>query len=371
MGIFGLNLTSTINQSIQKVTKRIEQEYDNTQSNKINNISAAITTVNITIGPGGVATCAGGLTMNSEAKATAKTLLAITQLDDVEFDNDLFAQLTSDIETEVEQANEGGLFGGIGDTNIASTITETLKASDSEIKQTIKSTLENSMNQNASATGELTFKILGKLDVGGECVWNANAISESIASVISDKVNKVLLDNNDISELNDTIKTKVAQKNLGIDPTMAMIIIFILFGLGGIGGLGGVASGGKGILIAGILLLLIGIGLGVLLFFINTDSCEDGEDPTNKKECLKEKDKEEGEEEIKCICKDSSEYESRPWSDWLWLTCFIGSISCGVFGLILLLVYGTKAKGSRQPVRMRRFAEPNIAPRLVPESAKP
>ena len=219
-------------------------------------------------------------------------------------------------------------------------------------KKLIKELVDNLSEFNFNNGGTINIKSKG------ECTFGADSIAESIATSTIGVASKTLLDAGVTNKLVSDSEADQKLKQEGIDPTIAMIIIFILLGLGGVGGLGGAASGGKGLVIGGILLLLIGIGLGVLLFFINTDSCEDGEDPTNKEECLKEEDEGE-EEEIECICKDGSKYESRPWSDWLWLTCFIGSISCGVIGLILLLYYGLKSKSKvGLPIRARRSAFP-------------
>ena len=358
--IFGLNFTNTINKSLQKVTKSIEQEHTSELETTVKNISTAVTKTDIEIGETGTINCTGNLTMNASAKATAKTMLAITQMDNVEFDNDLFAQLKDDIETEVKQENEGGLFGPIADANIANTITETLQENENSIKQTISSTLKNSINQDAEATGELKFKVLGTLDVGGDCVFDANSLSESIASVISDKVNEVLLKNSDISELDNSIKTTVDQKNLGINPMVA-IAIAILIGILGVGGGVGTAFGGKeGKILSGLLFMIMGGGLFGYSFFIDK-SCENDMPPFNASECLDEKDDEK--DDIKCKCPDTvdgkkvkdTEYEKRGWFYYL---CLIGGPIFAFLGIILL-IWGISSSNESSIERPRtRYTEP-------------
>ena len=367
--IFGLNFTNTINKSLQKVTKSIEQEHKSELETTVENISTAVSTIDIEIGETGTINCAGNLTMNTSAESTAKTMLAITQMDNVEFDNDLFAQLKDDIETEVKQENEGGLFGPIADANIANTITETLQENENSIKQTISSTLKNSINQDAEATGELKFKVLGTLDVGGDCVFDANSLSESIASVISDKVNEVLLKNSDISELDNSIKTKVDQKNLGIDPMVA-IAIAILIGILGVGGGVGTAFGGKeGKILSGLLFMIMGGGLFGYSFFIDK-SCENDMPPSNASECLDEKDDEK--DDIKCKCPDTvdgkkvkdTEYEKRGWFYYL---CLIGGPIFAFLGIILLIwgISSSNESSIERPLT-RRYTEPNIGSELIP-----
>ena len=339
--IFGINFTNTINDSIQKVTKSIEQKNESTIETKVNNMSTAISTIDIEIGETGKINCTGDLKMDASASATAITMLAITQLDNVEFDNDLFAQLKDDIETEVKQENEGGLFGPIFDTNVANTVTSTLQNASNSIKQIISSTLKNSINQDAESTGILKFKVLGTLDVGGDCEFKASSISESIASVISDKVNEVLLKNSDISELDNSIKTKVDQKNLGINPMVAIAIAIVIGVVGGGGGISGFASKSKTLkIIFGLLLLLLGCAMITYSFFIDK-SCENDRPPFNASECLDEKDDEKP--DIKCMCPDTvdgkkvkdTEYKQRGWFYWF---CLVGGILFLIIGAIIIIL---------------------------------
>jgi len=321
--IFGLNFTNTITKSIQKTTNSVQQDMTSTQETIIKN--AAASTAEVTFKNYGTYKCSGSITVEASAKSEVKTLLAISQSDEFEFDNDLFSQLVLDIETEVDQAQEGGLLGNIGDTNFSNTVTDTLQENVNTITQSINTTLKTSIDQSASATSGIVFENHGTIESGGNCKIDSNSIAESLADVISDKVNEVLLTNKIISELDAKITSKVTQTSKGMD-IMAVVVIGIVATL--IMGGGGMAtSGSEGMsdttkyiiyfLLFVILCSSIGMGLGILL---SDRSCDNKIEPTNLDVC-------EDDDDIKCLCSDDSDYIKRWWKPWgisvFWICLYI------------------------------------------------
>lgn len=338
--IFGLNFTNTINESIQKVKKKIEQEHSSKIETSVKNISESYSKIKVVIGETAEVSCSTGFIVDASASASAKTQLAITQNDDFEFDNNLFAQLTDDIENEIKQEQEGGILGQIADANVANTVTTAIQENENEIKQIINTTMKNSVKQNAESNSELDITILGKL-TSDNCKFTADSLSESIASVIGDKINKILSNNTDITELENKIKTTVDQKQKGLNPIAAIVIAIVIGVVGGGGGIGAGIKGSKTLkIIFGLLLLLLGGAMVTYSFFIDK-SCENNVDPTNKSECLDEKGKEK--DNIKCVCPDVVDGKNVSDTDYklrgfIYLFCLYCGIIFIIGGIILLLI---------------------------------
>jgi hypothetical protein len=361
--IFGLNFTNTINESIQKVKKKIEQEHSSKIETSVKNISESYSKIKVVIGENAEVSCSTGFIVDASASASAKTQLAITQNDDFEFDNNLFAQLTDDIENEIKQEQEGGILGQIADANVANTVTTAIQQNENEIKQIINTTMKNSVKQNAESNSELDITILGKL-TSDNCNFTADSLSESIASVIGDKINKILSTNTDITELENKIKTTVDQTQKGLDPTVAIVIAIVVGVVGGGGGIGAGVSKNKSLkIIFGFLLLLLGGAMITYSFFIDK-SCLNDVDPTNKSECLDEKGKEK--DNIKCVCPDvvdgknvsDTEYKQRGFIYMFCLICGGIFIFGGLILIVLSLISNNSTRGNQSNITEPAYNEP-------------
>ena len=360
--IFGLNFTNTINKTIQESTQEVYQEAKSEQENNIKNEANARINFTVKIGSTAVVDC-GNFEVNGDAKAKAHTILAVTKMDNIEFDSTLFAQLKTNIENEIEQEIEANPvpWASVGDKNIANTITDVLDSNEQKITQMISNQLKNDFEASATSENNMIIEINGKLS-GNNCILNGTSVTESTASIISEQLTDILLSASGMAELDTEVTTKVTQKSGAMSWWYALFIIGPIMGVGG-------AS--KNYLLGAFIFFLLAISLGVALYFIDTRLCknDDEDEPVVKEECedksKKDKDKND------CLeCKDGSTIVKKPFSNTMFI---IFTISCGVSLLlcfILIALYMANPGESPSLNHISPAAAQPVAQRVEPVAAQ-
>ena len=338
--VLGLNLSSTINNAVTEVTTNIKQSSDSEMKTKINKIADSTAEVNVKYGEHSVTNCAGNLIISADAKTLSKLILGITMNDKTNFENLLKTKIKKDIDTEIKQKNDAGWF-GVGDENISSTITNSVDSATTNIAQEIVSSMSTMVKQEDTSGAKINLEFDGTMNVGGDCIINAKALTESFTKAVISKMNKAILTNTVVSDFETQITTKVTQDN-----SMPMWIM-ILCAVGVVGG--GMSYGGSGSASMGgaILLLLCAIGLGILLIpalgVIDIKKCKDGDswiDYVVKEECVEKDDDEKKKDE--CLeCKNGTKIVKKPFESIWWISCFIGCCVCALLSVILFAVYAS------------------------------
>ena len=336
IGFFlGLNLSNTVNKSIQESSNEVYQEAKNENNQDVTNIVESDLHFNFIQGKDSNINCSN-FELNAKAKATAKTILALTQHDNVKFDNDLITKLKRKITNEVKQKQESGLipFSDYGDTNISNQINNTFTSKRDKISQIINNTLDVHFKQSTKSTNVVDITILGTVS-GKNCKFSGESITKSSADIISEKLSDILLENSVLSEIDEEIKNKVDQTSGGLSLWMLALLIIPL--VGGIGG----ASGGY--IVAAILFLLCALGLAIALIFIDTRRCDnDDKDKPKLKETCEEKSSSEKDGTDCLECKDGSEIDKFPFSDWPWIICLASCIACMIISCVCFLMWNSK-----------------------------
>ena len=331
--LFGINFGVAVNKAVNKSEKKLASKYSNEQKTEI--INKAYSNATIEFINEGTINCEGGFEITAEASSSAETMAVIQKEENLEFTNDVFDELLNEVESEVEQKNEGGMF----DANAAISVNKTLNENKTAIEQIIEKSIETLIDTSTEAEGTVLFKNTGTMTSSSKCIFGADAAAIAVSNLISDETTDLLQSNELSLKMENQAKIALTQTNEFSLGMMLLIIAFIAVPI--LGG-GGTAAGGS--IWGAIIFLLCGIGFAVALFFINTKVCnnDNNDEPTEKEDCDKDTD------ENNCLeCKDGSEIVSKPFSNWWWIGCLIACIVCILISIVLFIVYFKSARAGK------------------------
>lgn len=305
--VFGLNFSiqkkKLVNEAVSKALNQTVSQIDaKTETNAYSN--AIVEFEN-----NGIYSCADGVTITADATSSAQSLANITQNSFDDFSNEFQTNLEAIMDDEIEQSNEGGFLGAIGDLNIGGSIMDSITSKSTDIQNIVENVLKSDIKTEAGSTAIIKIVNNGIFDIDGECIINANALSEGISENIASQISDTVLDNIETVDIAVRAESSITQSNKGID--WIVIVGICVLGGGAIAVAGDVAKdenvqknlgkaieqsagkllkkvfkGGKLtkgggfpiIMIAKVVLLLLGFGFAgyvVYCIFMCEQTCED------------------------------------------------------------------------------------------------
>ena len=305
--VFGLNFSiqkkKLVNEAVSKALNQTVSQIDaKTETNAYSN--AIVEFEN-----NGIYSCADGVKITADATSSAQSLANITQNSFDDFSTDFQTNLEVIMEDELEQSNEGGFLGAIGDVNVGGNIMDSITSKSTDIQNIVENVLKSDIKTEAGSTASIKIVNNGIFDIDGECIINANALSEGISENIATQISDTVLDNIETVDIAVRAESSITQSNKGID--WIVIVGICVLGGGAIAVAGDVAKdenvqknlgkaieqsagkllkkvfkGGKLtkgggfpiIMIAKVVLLLLGFGFAgyvVYCIFMCEQTCED------------------------------------------------------------------------------------------------
>jgi hypothetical protein len=236
--VFGLNFSiqkkKLVNEAVSKALNQTVSEID--AKTETNAYSEAI----VEFENNGIYSCADGVTITADATSSAQSLANITQNSFDDFSTDFQTNLEAIMEDEIEQSNEGGFLGAIGDLNIGGSIMDSITSKSTDIQNIVENVLKSDIKTEAGSTAIIKIVNNGIFDIEGECIINANALSEGISENIASQISDTVLDNIETVDIAVRAESSITQSNKGID--WIVIVGICVLGGGAIAVAGDVAK---------------------------------------------------------------------------------------------------------------------------------
>ena len=216
--VFGLNFSvqkkKLVNEAVSKALNQTVSEIDaKTETN-------AYSEARVEFENNGIYSCADGVKITADATSSAQSLANITQTSFDDFSTDFQTNLEAIMEDEIEQANEGGFLGAIGDWNIGGSMMDSITSKSTEIKNIVENVLKSDIKTEAGSTAVIKIVNNGIFDIDGTCEINANALSEGISENIATQITDTVLDNIETVDIAVRAESSITQSNKGIDWTV-------------------------------------------------------------------------------------------------------------------------------------------------------
>lgn len=235
--VFGVNFSiqkkKLVNEAVSKALNQTVSEID--AKTETNAYSEAI----VEFENNGIYSCAG-VKITADATSSAQSLANITQNSFDDFSTDFQTNLEAIMEDELEQSNEGGFLGAIGDVNIGGSIMDSITSKSTEIKNIVENVLKSDIKTKVGSTAIIKIVNNGIFDIDGECIINANALSEGISENIATQISDTVLNNIETVDIAVRAKSSITQSNKGID--WIVIVGICVLGGGAIAVAGDVAK---------------------------------------------------------------------------------------------------------------------------------
>lgn len=275
-------MTSDINISVTKTVNELKNNADIKSKLQSYNENDAYASVEFENAKGAVINCKN-IKNIANAKNEFKENIGIMLEDDTQFGNQLANNLEKEIKNDTEQKNEGGFFGPIGDTNIASTyndeMTETINSSKNEINKEIKTELSKVLKADGGV------KFINKGQIKCDNLTNeANALNDVVSDVVQELVSKNLSENEVVNKISTKMTNSHKQTNEGTNiwVIVAVCAAVSLVGAGGVGAGGTENKDGSTCIwsILAIIFLVIGLilsgvlGIGIWQEWFETGACK-------------------------------------------------------------------------------------------------
>jgi len=236
--VFGLNFSASKKKLVNEVvTTAMNKTLASLESTTE---TGAYSEARVEFSNNGIYACSDGVLITADAKGTARSMAELTQNNLADFTNEFQTNLEAAMEDELEQSNEGGFLGAIGDMNIGFSIQDAITSKKTEIENIVESVMKSDVKTEAGSTAEIKIVNNGIFDIDGTCEINATALTEAISENIGNQINDSILDNIDTVDISVRASSSVTQSNIGID--WIVIVGICVLGGGAIAVAGDVAK---------------------------------------------------------------------------------------------------------------------------------
>lgn len=334
--VFGINLGLAVNKAVTKTSTAISNtKLTNEQQNVLNTAYGSST---VDFKNTGTITCSKVI-VDANSNATATTIASLQQQSSSSFNNDTAQAIKEQILNQVKQKNKDGIF----DANAAVQVTSVLNEFNASIVNSVKTSIDQMTVTHATAEANAVIVNEGNIS-GDDCQFQANTAALALSKNIIKSMENMLVDNKVSLKLDLKSMNSLDQMNES-SPLMLVLIAIVIVGPLILGGGGGAAGGS---IVSAVVFMIISIGLGVALFFINDKIVCDNKDesePKVKDECKDKPDKDKREDAcLKC----EGDVKVKRKKSILWIICLSMCILCGFISIISFGIYFSESSNSSQ-----------------------
>lgn len=171
--------------------------------------------VHVINGEGGTWDCAGGIQLTNNAEIEMNALSEIKSDQTIEMATEIANDMINKIQEEIKQTNEGlNLF----QANVVDKQVKQVTTIRNKLTTNIKTSIENSIKQEASIGQDILVVNYGTIKSEGVCTFNNDAVINLVANNITDSVFDFIKEEEVITDIVNDYETEITQENVGIDP---------------------------------------------------------------------------------------------------------------------------------------------------------
>lgn len=334
--VFGINFGLAVNNAVNKTTT----ELSNTQETDVEQkaLTEAYGSSKIDWKNTGTINCKN-LQVSSKSTATATAVASLIQKNTGTFNSNVAKEIIANVQNQVKQKNKNAIF----DANVGGQLNKVLNEDETKIANAVNTAInqitvtKTVSDANAQIINEGTIS-------GDECKFLSNGVAITLSKNIISSLSQMYSTNELSIKMDLQARTTLDQTNES-SPLMLLLIAAVILGPLILGGGGGAAGGS---IVSAVVFLMISIGLGVALFFINDKIVCDNKDesePKVKDECNDKTDKEK--RENACLeCEDDVKVKRK--KSILWIICLSMCILCGFISIISFGIYFSEGSNSSQ-----------------------
>lgn len=236
----GINASTRVFNNTTKTVVQNSMALMSTISNENSSIASSSQTIIVNVA--GKVSCGGSLRVINESATTVSALSQITSQQMADLKTKIKEDYETQLKFETEQENSTFIPSFNMNNEIVNMFNETSAKTDSEIE----TTLRNVISQTANTTQAIQFNVLetGVVEVGADCIYKNDQITEMVSSNIADAVTQVLQGSETYKKYKTEIESSVKQSNtLSMGFIILIIMIVVICAVAGV--LGKLAHDGK------------------------------------------------------------------------------------------------------------------------------